>query len=110
MRKALQLWHVGTNSKGEETVLQSSAFGKELQEFRLQADETVLVRTGDHTDLLVVCCRQTVPTEEITRTLEAMIRLVSDLMPGVKDIALPDYALLNDAPIAARNLIDRLKR
>jgi hypothetical protein len=37
--------------------------------------------------------------------LKQMLKLVNDLMPGVKDIALPDYALLNDAPLQAQAAI-----
>jgi hypothetical protein len=32
---------------------------------------------------------------------EMLLRLVHDLMPGVRHISLPDYQLLNEAPIKA---------
>lgn len=106
----MQVWHVGENAQGEETVLQASPFGQGLQEFRLQPDETVLVRDGNDTDLLVVTCRQTVQPTEVIATVESLLKLVSDLMPGVAHIALQDYALLNDAPIAARKLVARIRQ
>lgn len=108
-KRTMQVWHVGENTNGEETVLQASPFGEGLQEFRLQTDESVLVRDGNGTDLLVVACRQTIQPSEILTVLENLTKLVTDLMPGVAHIALPDYALLNDAPIAAQKMIRKLR-
>lgn len=110
MQKGLQLWHVGENADGEETVLRASPFGQGLQEFRLQPNESVLVRTADQSDLLVVTTRQTIDPAKVIDVLERMTRLINDLMPGVAHIALPDYALLNEAPIEAKQLIRQLRQ
>ena len=40
--------------------------------------------------------------ERLREALTDMLRLCESLMPGVRYIALQDYALLNEAPIKAR--------
>lgn len=47
--------------------------------------------------------------EEIVKVLSDLLRSHEALMPGVRFIALQDYALLNDAPIEAKRLIARLE-
>lgn len=36
-----------------------------------------------------------------------LLRVIEMLMPGVKYIAVEDYALLNDAPLRARRWLDQ---
>jgi len=36
------------------------------------------------------------------KVIEDLLRVIEDLMPGVRHLALQDYAILNDAPLAAR--------
>lgn len=48
------------------------------------------------------------PAEEIAALKDAlrrMLKVYEALMPGVRYIAVQDYAELNDAPIAARKLL-----
>ena len=41
------------------------------------------------------------------KIIEDLLKVVDMLMPGVKHIALQDYKLLNDAPVAARAYLKR---
>lgn len=50
------------------------------------------------------------PITQVVTTLESLVKVVESLMPGAKHIAIQDYALLNDAPLAARQMIDELKQ
>lgn len=109
MKQPVQLWHIGEDKDGAETVLQSSVFGKELHEFLLQPGESVMVRDAKDTDYLVVGCAVQVDPAEITTVLENLNKLVKDLMPGISNISVRDYALVNEAPIAATKMIRRLK-
>ena len=42
---------------------------------------------------------------DLEEVLADMVQLVEDLSPGVRHIALRDYALFNEAPIRARKLL-----
>lgn len=44
--------------------------------------------------------------EEMKAALRAMLQVQDALMPGVRYIAVQNYAQLNDAPLAARKAID----
>ncbi len=41
----------------------------------------------------------------LVAALKQMLKVQEALMPGIRYISVPDYALLNDAPIAARAAI-----
>ena len=47
---------------------------------------------------------------ELVEAAEMLLRLVDDMMPGVRYIALQDYKLLNEAPIKARQAIAALRQ
>jgi len=49
-------------------------------------------------------------TAVIVHTIENLLKLVDMLMPGLRHIAVDDYALVNEAPIKARALIAELRR
>lgn len=51
---------------------------------------------------------QQVPTADVRQALTDLLRVIDMLMPGVRYIAVQDYAALNDVPIAARKLLQRL--
>jgi hypothetical protein len=40
---------------------------------------------------------------------EKLLKAFDSLLPGIKFIAVQDYALLNEAPMNMRNLLNRLK-
>jgi hypothetical protein len=42
---------------------------------------------------------------ELAQALIACLLLIDDMMPGVRHIALQNYALLNDAPLAAKRAL-----
>jgi len=44
-------------------------------------------------------------SKDLLAALEGMLRVQDALMPGLRHIAVQDYALINDAPIAARAAI-----
>ena len=66
---------------------------------------------------------ETKNTEKMTKTLASFTeagvklyeackmqqKLIVDMMPGVANIALQDYALLNEAPIAATKAINNME-
>jgi hypothetical protein len=43
--------------------------------------------------------------EELERVTKRLLKLVGDMMPGVRHIALPDYQLLNDAQVEAEEAL-----
>lgn len=45
--------------------------------------------------------------QELVDALRQMLTVYGDLMPGVRYLALQDYAILNDAPRAAEQAIRR---
>ncbi len=46
---------------------------------------------------------------ELLEALETLNKAYDQLMPGIKHISVPDYALLNDAPIKANAAIAKAK-
>lgn len=49
------------------------------------------------------------PLDESARALTRCLALISDMMPGVRHIALQDYALLNEAPLEARAVLNKIE-
>lgn len=47
--------------------------------------------------------------DQLLSALEDSLRLIEMLMPGVRHLAIQDYAFLNDAPIRARAAIAKVK-
>lgn len=45
--------------------------------------------------------------QEAIAALKLCLRLIDDMAPFVSYMALPDYALFNEAPIAARRVLER---
>jgi hypothetical protein len=43
--------------------------------------------------------------QQLVRALKDLLRAYEMLMPGIAHITVEDYALINDAPIAARKAI-----
>jgi len=43
--------------------------------------------------------------QRLVAALRALLQAYESLMPGIAHIAVPDYALLNDAPLEARRAI-----
>jgi hypothetical protein len=48
--------------------------------------------------------------KDLLEATEMLLKLVGDMMPGVRYIALPDYALLNDAQVKATLAIAAAKQ
>ena len=47
------------------------------------------------------------PTPEVVPIIKELLRAFDSLMPGLKNIAVQDYQVINDAPIAARRWITK---
>jgi hypothetical protein len=43
--------------------------------------------------------------QQLTDTLRELLRAFDSLMPGLRYIAVPDYQVINEAPLAARRLL-----
>ncbi len=43
--------------------------------------------------------------KELEAALKLMVRAYESLLPGLRHIAVQDYKLINDAPVAARNAL-----
>lgn len=48
-------------------------------------------------------------TEQIIKVVQKLLKSHAALMPGLKHIAIQDYALPNDAVLAAEKMLDELK-
>ncbi len=48
-------------------------------------------------------------TKDLYEACKMQQRLINDMMPGVPNIALPDYTLLIDAPVAATEAIRQME-
>ncbi len=59
------------------------------------------------TDKTCRTCRALLADAEAA--LRDMLRVQESLMPGVRHIVVQDYALLNEAPIAARAVLTRIR-
>jgi hypothetical protein len=46
---------------------------------------------------------------ELLGVCKQLLRLVDELMPGLKYLAIEDYAIVNDAPLAAHRIIRKIE-
>ena len=51
----------------------------------------------------------TLTERELVKALQKLLKAYDSLMPGLPHIAVDDYALINEAPIEARRLVQRWK-
>ncbi len=50
---------------------------------------------------------QDYPNIETTKVIEDLLLVIQDLLPGIKHIAVQDYHQLNNAPLVARELVNK---
>jgi len=48
-------------------------------------------------------------TDELVHALELLLAAYESVLPGVQHIAVQDYELLNEAPLAARRVLHRVR-
>jgi len=72
------------------------AQGPYIKERDDRAATVATVHSGNAEDAQLIAA-----APDLAAALKRCIQLIDDLMPGVRHIALQDYAILNDAPLEA---------
>ncbi|WP_285905103.1 hypothetical protein [Pseudodesulfovibrio pelocollis] len=69
------------------------------------SSETILLVHDERFKPAMPYARQIAAAPDMARALKMMLKALDELMPGIGKICVQDYAILNDAPLAAKEAL-----